>query len=251
MNSLWFVVVFLVGSWNESLPEAGAKKDLSHHKVGILYVADEWRAKDPHALLPDLKSSSFDVVYTGKGSFASEKQKYEMPLFRFVGSNEQVIYQDNRLPEDEILLSWVLAQATQKEPGSYFLGKERTFLQKNRTDCAAACTMIMLERLGGVPSQEKIYNNLDFGEFASLLDIKKFLEGEGYSVSGLRGSFANLRKEKGPVILQVDGQHFVVLSGFIGSGAVIVDPALGRFFLTDSALSKRWNGFWLRVDGSG
>ncbi len=64
----------------------------------------------------------------------------------------------------------------------------------------------------------------------SLLDMKNYLETEGYKADGFRISLDTLAKSRIPaiVLVQIRGyKHFVLIKGIRGDEVVVGDPALG------------------------
>ncbi len=64
----------------------------------------------------------------------------------------------------------------------------------------------------------------------SLLDMKNYLESEGYTADGFRISLDKLAKSRIPaiVLVQIRGyRHFVLIKGIRGDEVVVGDPALG------------------------
>jgi len=155
------------------------------------------------------------------------------------------------LPPLDLLYREAVAPHYDPSQVAHFLGQSRVVLQQHKNDCAAAAVSMMLDRMNIPVSVETVYEGLDKGpdgDQVSLLEIKQFLGTIGIQGSGWRGAFADLKKETRPVILHLDQNHFVVMSAVMDEGALILDPSLGRQFLTPDDLQKRWKGVYFRVD---
>ena len=79
----------------------------------------------------------------------------------------------------------------------------------------------------------------------SLLDIKRFLEANGYRADGVQVSLDEIAKVGVPAIalVQENGyNHFVVVKGVQGNRVVIGDPALGTRIVTSEHFASTWKG---------
>jgi len=79
----------------------------------------------------------------------------------------------------------------------------------------------------------------------SLLDMKKYLESEGYQADGYRISLDKLAELGVPAItiLNLKGyKHFVVVKGISGNEVLLSDPAAGTMVLTRSQFESMSNG---------
>lgn len=131
------------------------------------------------------------------------------------------------------------------------LGQNNVKLQSHDNDCAAAAVTMLLERMQIPVSEELIYDKLDHGPEGgqiSLLEIKDFLGELGINSNGWEGTLQDLKREMTPIILHFDDRHFVVLSTTMEEGFIILDPSIGRLFLTNEELNKSWKGVYFRVE---
>lgn len=80
----------------------------------------------------------------------------------------------------------------------------------------------------------------------SMLDMKRFLESEGYQADGFRMPLSGLRKKVSlPVIvlLNLNGfRHFVVIKGISDDEVYVGDPARGLKVYSRVAFERYWNG---------
>lgn len=80
----------------------------------------------------------------------------------------------------------------------------------------------------------------------SMLDMKRFLESEGYQADGFRMPLAGLReKVRLPIIalLNLDGyRHFVVIKGISDNEVFVGDPARGLKAYPRAEFRNYWNG---------
>jgi hypothetical protein len=79
----------------------------------------------------------------------------------------------------------------------------------------------------------------------SLLDIKRFLETEGFESDGFRFPLETLKKIGVPAIVLVndDGyKHFIVIKGVDETHVLVGDPAKGTRYLARDEFEDMWNG---------
>ncbi|WP_111493921.1 MULTISPECIES: C39 family peptidase [Marinobacter] len=80
----------------------------------------------------------------------------------------------------------------------------------------------------------------------SMLDMKRYLEHQGFQADGFRMGLADIReKVRIPliVLLDMDGfRHFVIVKGISDREVLVGDPARGLKVLTLDAFNERWDG---------
>jgi len=79
----------------------------------------------------------------------------------------------------------------------------------------------------------------------SMLDMKTYLAGLGFSANGYRASLDRLRELGIPAIALIDLRgysHFVVVSGVDDDTVSVADPAMGTKSYRRSAFEDMWNG---------
>lgn len=120
--------------------------------------------------------------------------------------------------------------------------------------CGSAALATLLTYHYGKPVTEgKIFRAMyEVGDQAkiravgfSLLDMKQYLESQGYQANGYRLSLNQLEKLRTPAIsvVQVGSyRHFVVIKGVRDGKILVGDPALGLKTYTLSEFEALWNG---------
>lgn len=86
----------------------------------------------------------------------------------------------------------------------------------------------------------------------SLLDMKKFLDGEGFVADGFRipASQIGTVGVAGIVLLEhLDQPHFVVVTGERNGELLLSDPARGVWSISEGELEKAWSGIFFVVRG--
>ncbi|WP_321398052.1 C39 family peptidase [Emcibacter sp.] len=85
----------------------------------------------------------------------------------------------------------------------------------------------------------------------SLLDIKKYLENQGYVANGFYESLDTLKGVGIPAIVLINlggYQHFVVVKGVTDSEVLVGDPAFGLRIYDRTAFEAMWNGLLFVIE---
>ena len=91
-----------------------------------------------------------------------------------------------------------------------------------------------------LPEIETRTNVNDMG--ASMLDLKEMAESKGLHAEGWRLSLDDLLKAKFPLILFVNGDHYIVADSIRSDTLYVRDPSLGKLKLQMNKLSEKWKG---------
>ncbi|MFN9660670.1 MAG: cysteine peptidase family C39 domain-containing protein, partial [Cyanobacteriota bacterium] len=130
------------------------------------------------------------------------------------------------------------------------MGRVRTptVLQMEASECGAACLAIVLRHYGRVVSLLELRQvcgvTRDGSDAASLLRAAKLygLDGKGY-----RMDLTALRKQRPPLILFWEFNHFLVLEGFCGQRVALNDPASGPRWLSMETFNAGFTGVVLQL----
>lgn len=129
-----------------------------------------------------------------------------------------------------------------------------TLRQKYDFSCGSAAIATLLTYHYGKPVDEatvfqSMYASGDQEKIRregfSLLDMKRYLEHEGYQADGVRVSLDELAKVGVPAIALVADQgyrHFVVVKGLHGTRVMLGDPALGGRVVSREQFDSMWIG---------
>lgn len=85
----------------------------------------------------------------------------------------------------------------------------------------------------------------------SLLDMKRYLAGAGFSSDGYRISLADFEKMTTPGIALIKTgayRHFVVVKGVRGANVLVGDPALGLKVYSRAQFEAVWSGIMFVID---
>jgi hypothetical protein len=86
----------------------------------------------------------------------------------------------------------------------------------------------------------------------SLLDLKRFLQGRGYKVTGYKMTIEQLRLLNKPVLVPIkfkNFRHFVVVKAVIGDRVYFADPAIGNMTMKVEKFETIWqDGIALLVE---
>jgi NHLM bacteriocin system ABC transporter peptidase/ATP-binding protein len=125
------------------------------------------------------------------------------------------------------------------------MGRVRTptVLQMEASECGAACLAILLYHYGRVVPLQELRQvcgvSRDGTDAASLLRAGSLygLEGKGY-----RMNLGALRKQRLPLILFWEFNHFLVLEGFRGNRVALNDPETGPRWVSKERFSASFTG---------
>lgn len=129
---------------------------------------------------------------------------------------------------------------------------ERVIKQQYDYSCGAAAVATLLTYHYGQPVDEQIVLDAMLAagdsekirrEGFSLLDMKNYLESNGYSANGYRISLEKLSQAGLPAIALTDTEgylHFVVVKGMDRNRVLIGDPATGLTLIPREQFTKSW-----------
>ncbi|WP_235186576.1 C39 family peptidase [Dyella japonica] len=127
-----------------------------------------------------------------------------------------------------------------------------TIHQKYDFSCGSAAVATLLTYQYGYPVDEQVafeqmYTHGDRAkinkEGFSLLDIKRFLDANGFDADGFRVPLDKLAQEKLPAIVLIDEKgyhHFVVIKGIRNDRVLVGDPARGTRVIAQSRFMAMW-----------
>jgi len=129
-----------------------------------------------------------------------------------------------------------------------------TVRQQYDFSCGSAAVATLITYHYGRPiSEEEVFKAMfEYGdqerirrEGFSLLDMKRYLESQGYEADGFEASLDQLVEANVPaiVLIQENGyNHFVVLKGLANGKLVVGDPSVGTRFMSRDHLESVWQG---------
>ncbi|MEW9570743.1 C39 family peptidase [Rhodanobacter sp. Si-c] len=134
-----------------------------------------------------------------------------------------------------------------------------TIRQKYDFSCGSAAVATLLTYQYGYPVSEQIAfaqmyahgNRAKINkEGFSLLDIKRFLEANGFQADGFHAPLEKLQEEHLPAIVLIEEKkyhHFVVIKGLAYGRVLIGDPALGTRSIPRDRFEQLWKNKLLFV----
>lgn len=126
---------------------------------------------------------------------------------------------------------------------SVFRRKVPFIAQMEATECGAASLGMVLARFGcHVPLAELREACGVSRDGTSALDLVKAGKRYGLETKAFKTELAGLAAVKKPAILHWELNHFLVLEAIDGSGADLVDPAVGRRRVSTEELSRAFTG---------
>jgi predicted double-glycine peptidase len=127
-----------------------------------------------------------------------------------------------------------------------------TLIQQYDFSCGSAAVATLLSHHYGYPVSEStvfeyMYNNGDQQKIQregfSLLDMKRFLQAQGFEADGFEQPLDKLAEARAPAIVLINEngyQHFVVVKGLRGDRVLIGDPATGTRAVSRQAFEASW-----------
>ncbi len=134
-----------------------------------------------------------------------------------------------------------------------------TIRQKYDFSCGSAAVATLLTYQYGYPVNEQwvfeqMYNHGDRARIRkdgfSLLDIKRFLQANGFDADGFYVPLEKLQHEHLPAIVLIDEKgyhHFVVIKGVLYGRVLVGDPARGTRSISLAQFHREWTNKLLFV----
>lgn len=134
-----------------------------------------------------------------------------------------------------------------------------TLLQQYDFSCGSAALATLLTHHYGVPTSEATVFSEMFRlgdqqkirrDGFSLLDMKKYLQAQGFEADGFQQPLDKLLEARVPAIVLISErgyQHFVVVKGLRGDRVLIGDPANGTRAVSRQAFEASWQSRLLFV----
>jgi predicted double-glycine peptidase len=127
-----------------------------------------------------------------------------------------------------------------------------TIHQKYDFSCGSAAVATLLTYQYGYPVNEQVafeqmYTHGDQAKISkegfSLLDIKRFLDANGFEADGFKVPIEKLAQENLPAIVLIDEKgyhHFVVIKGMRNDRLLVGDPARGTRVISQAKFMTLW-----------
>ncbi|WP_109125004.1 C39 family peptidase [Dyella sp. C11] len=127
-----------------------------------------------------------------------------------------------------------------------------TIHQKYDFSCGSAAVATLLTYQYGYPVNEQVAFEQMYAhgdkqkinkEGFSLLDIKRFLDANGFDADGFKVPLDKLEQENLPAIVLIDEKgyhHFVVIKGMRNDRVLVGDPARGTRVIAESKFMELW-----------
>ncbi|MCI0337282.1 MAG: cysteine peptidase family C39 domain-containing protein [Acidobacteria bacterium] len=128
--------------------------------------------------------------------------------------------------------------------GAIYKGEDGVIRQRTRYDCGVVCLQMVLRDRGIAAQLEDLRSRAQTGiNGTSLLGLKWAAETYGVKASGWRLNQRDLLRSPMPVIVFVDGNHFVVIRNINIDGTLtILDPARGMLQYDAASFARHWKG---------
>lgn len=136
---------------------------------------------------------------------------------------------------------------------------KNTIRQKYDFSCGSAAVATLLTYQYGYPVNEQTAFEQMYAhgnqpkinkEGFSLLDIKRYLEANGFEADGFQAPLEKLQQENLPAIVLIDEKgyhHFVVVKGLLDGRVLVGDPARGTRSIPRAQFDAAWKNHLLFV----
>lgn len=126
--------------------------------------------------------------------------------------------------------------------------KVRFVRQSERSECGLACIAMVASYYGSSADLAQLREaNAASMNGTTLATLIRVAERAGLSGRPLRVELDELPKLRGPSIIHLDMNHFVVLSRCRRRKYEVFDPAVGRLMISEEELSRRFTGIALEL----
>jgi ABC-type bacteriocin/lantibiotic exporter with double-glycine peptidase domain len=116
-------------------------------------------------------------------------------------------------------------------------------LQNKENNCGPVTLKMIFDHYKIPSTLDEIESNIKVTQRGtSMLALKEMSELKGLHAEGWRLTVNDLLKTAFPIILFVNGNHYVVADSVIRDTLFIRDPTIGQLSLNINNLSGRWNG---------
>jgi ATP-binding cassette subfamily B protein RaxB len=120
---------------------------------------------------------------------------------------------------------------------------KNTVQANSENKCGIVALKLIFDHYGIASTLEEIEGKVVLNEKGtSMSALKQMAEIKGLHAEGWRFTLEGLLKTTFPVILFVNGNHYVVADSILNDTVFLHDPTLGKFLLPISELSKKWRG---------
>ena len=135
----------------------------------------------------------------------------------------------------------------------------RTLIQKYDFSCgSAALATLLTHHYGFAVSEQTVFQQMfEHGDQAkirtegfSLLDMKRYLEAQGFEADGFKQPLDKLNEARVPAIVLINSDgyhHFVVVKGVQEDRVLLGDPALGTRSMPRKVFESKWQNGLLFV----
>jgi ABC-type bacteriocin/lantibiotic exporter with double-glycine peptidase domain len=116
-------------------------------------------------------------------------------------------------------------------------------LQNKENNCGPAALKMIFDHYKIPATLAEIENKVGLNNRGtSMLALKEMADLKGLHAEGWRLSLEDFLKTTFPVILFVNGDHYIVADSVLSDTLFFRDPALGKLRLRINKLPEKWNG---------
>jgi ATP-binding cassette, subfamily B, bacterial HlyB/CyaB len=123
------------------------------------------------------------------------------------------------------------------------------YAQHSASDCSAACVVMVGQYWGKEFNINRLRELAHVSrDGASLKGLANATENLGFNSRPVKASLDRLAKQKLPVIVHWENNHYVVVFEISPQHVIICDPAIGQRKLTHAEFSQGWTGYCLLIE---
>jgi len=238
-EGLWSLVVFADRLSEAEMSAIYPLFDLSGDCLEVVVV---------HSESHERSVTESTLAHVDKTVFVSE-QRIMSPFFRVYDTRTQIIYEGRSPPDPQILIEFVYPETGETGNFKQSLGHDGVVLQQTENGCVAAATTMLIRRSGRSIHRDEVARELDRGdEMASLLDAKKFLMSQGFSVHAVKTRLSRIEEGQLPFLAYLSSRHLVVVTGIFDRSVLVLDPSVGRQLVKRPFFEETWTGVAIFVD---
>jgi ABC-type bacteriocin/lantibiotic exporter with double-glycine peptidase domain len=127
--------------------------------------------------------------------------------------------------------------------GAEYLGAEGVVIQTTGNNCGSAALKMVCDHYRIVSSLHEIDSAVTVTRHgASMLALKTFAESKHLQAEGWKLTYDEFERRQFPMIIFINGIHFVIADSTRAGHVFLRDPSIGRLKMTRRNLLKIWKG---------
>jgi apolipoprotein N-acyltransferase len=122
------------------------------------------------------------------------------------------------------------------------------FLQAKTNTCGPAVVAYVFSFFGKEVSESDVVEAVSMtAKGTSMLELKNYINANGFKAIGVKESYTALEQEVLPVIAYINDDHYVVINKVTSNHVYVFDPVEGHVIIARDLFRQAWNGYLLLV----